>query len=115
MFITSLVIASARRVFCCSDFPGHNFTITWGMVPSLFRGFAWHDPERCGAGALADHRLEVRAARVFRAIGVIDAVVDLPAHRLEGDFLRHPRGRDSPRLLPQRGLVPPRFLAVIRT
>jgi hypothetical protein len=28
MSITSLVIASARRVFCCSDFPGHNFTMT---------------------------------------------------------------------------------------
>jgi hypothetical protein len=28
MSITFLVIASARRFFCCSVLPGHNFTIT---------------------------------------------------------------------------------------
>src|SRR3989454_7829925 len=36
MFITSLVIFSASRVFCCSDFPGQSFTMTWGIFsPSL--------------------------------------------------------------------------------
>src|SRR5207245_2318435 len=34
MLVTSLVIASARRVFCCSDLPGHNFTITCGILLS---------------------------------------------------------------------------------
>src|SRR5579871_4691181 len=30
--MTSSVIACARRRFCCSDLPGHNFTITCGMA-----------------------------------------------------------------------------------
>src|SRR5438128_4866193 len=35
-FITSLVIFPASRVFCCSDFPGQSFTMTWGILsPSL--------------------------------------------------------------------------------
>src|SRR5882724_11368188 len=33
--MTSLVIASARRVFCCSDFPGQSLTITRGIVYSF--------------------------------------------------------------------------------
>src|SRR6516164_3759324 len=32
--MTSLVIASARRVFCCSDLPGQSFTTTCGMLVS---------------------------------------------------------------------------------
>src|SRR6266487_1501247 len=36
MSMTSLAISSARRVFCCSDLPGHNFTITCGIVVSLW-------------------------------------------------------------------------------
>src|SRR5437667_7026751 len=31
-FITSSVIAWASRRFCCSDLPGHSFTITCGMA-----------------------------------------------------------------------------------
>src|SRR6516225_11721051 len=107
MFITSLVIASARRVFCCSDLPGHNFTITWGIVLSSFRfGFARHDLDRRGACALADHGFQIRAALVFGAVGIVDAVINLPVYRLEGNFPCHPRGRYPSRLLPQRGLVP---------
>src|SRR3954462_10971989 len=30
--MTSSVIACARRRFCCSDLPGHSFTITCGMA-----------------------------------------------------------------------------------
>src|SRR5437763_10426114 len=30
--MTSSVIASASRRFCCSDLPGHSFTITCGMA-----------------------------------------------------------------------------------
>src|SRR2546427_147200 len=31
-FMTSSVIACASRCFCCSDLPGHSFTITCGMA-----------------------------------------------------------------------------------
>src|SRR3954470_23929542 len=31
-FMTSSVIACASRRFCCSDLPGHSFTITCGMA-----------------------------------------------------------------------------------
>src|SRR6185503_6298554 len=31
-FMTSSVIAFARRRFCCSDLPGHSFTMTCGIV-----------------------------------------------------------------------------------
>src|SRR5215471_7486935 len=34
MSMTSLVIASASRVFCCSVFPGQSFTMTCGMFHS---------------------------------------------------------------------------------
>src|SRR5689334_17421898 len=32
--MTSSVIACARRRFCCSDLPGHSFTMTCGMASS---------------------------------------------------------------------------------
>src|SRR3954447_16230722 len=32
--MTSSVIACASRRFCCSDLPGHSFTITCGMASS---------------------------------------------------------------------------------
>src|SRR6516162_5605418 len=115
MLITSFVVASARRVFCCSDLPGHNFTITWGIVLSSLRfGFVRDDPNSRAACTLVDHRLQIRAARVFRAVGIVDAVVELSVYRLEGNFLRYARSGDSPRLLPQRGLVPSRVFAVVR-
>src|SRR5208283_1270244 len=66
-----------------------------------------------GAGAGADHRAEKRAALVLRPVGAVDAVVDRPVDRLKGDFLRHPRGADPPRLLPHRSMVPTRVLPVV--
>jgi hypothetical protein len=36
--------------------------------------------------ARADHRAEVSAAMVLRSVGVVDAAVDRPADRLEGNF-----------------------------
>ena len=38
-----------------------------------------------------------------------------PLDRLEGDLFRHTTRRDPARLLPERGLVPPRVLPVVRT
>jgi hypothetical protein len=38
--ITALVISEASFFFCGSDFPGHSFTMTWGILcPPLGTGF----------------------------------------------------------------------------
>src|SRR4051794_19293812 len=78
-------------------------------------GLARHDLDGCGAGACADHRAEVRAAVALRPVRVVDAVIDRPLDRLEGDFLRHAGGRDPPCLLPYHRLVPTRLLPVVGT
>src|SRR5215213_2547881 len=65
--------------------------------------------------ARADRRAQIRAAAVFRPVGLIDAVVDRPADRLESDFPCHPRGRDPARPLPERRLTPARVAPVVGT
>ena len=80
---------------------------------SLAGCLARHGLDRRGAGAFADHRLEVRAAMVFRPVGVVDAVIDRSIDRLKGDLFRHAGGDDPPRLLPHCGLVPARALPVV--
>src|SRR5438105_2085760 len=45
---------------------------------SILVALSGHDLDGGGAGAGADHRLEVRAAAVLRPVGVVDAVVDRP-------------------------------------
>src|SRR5579859_1092776 len=72
-----------------------------------------HDPDRRGTRASADHGLEVRAAFVFNAVGIVNAIVDRTIHRLENDLLRYAGGDDSPRLLPYRGLIPAGFLPIV--
>src|SRR4051812_22386006 len=64
--MTSLVIALARRVFCCSDFPGHNFTITWGILFYLIMlGLALPSVSfGCFAAWAGPHLIEL-AKRVF--------------------------------------------------
>src|SRR5262245_13130720 len=74
---------------------------------------ARYDLDRRGAGAGANHWLEIGTRFVFRTIGVVDAVVDLSRYRLEGHFLGDAGGGDSPRFLPQRSLVPARVVSVI--
>ena len=77
-------------------------------------GLARRNLDCCRAGAGADHGAQVRAALVFRPVGVVDEVVDR-LDRLERDFLRQAGGSDPPRLLPHRGPVPRRVLPVVRT
>src|SRR5438105_7212408 len=50
---------------------------------------------------------------VFRAVGVVDEVIDRPMDRFEGDFFRHSDGDDPPRLLLDRGPVPTRVLPIV--
>jgi AraC-like DNA-binding protein len=87
------------------------------MVP-LFRscsGRAWRDVNCRGAGASTDHRAEILAALVLRAVRVVDEVVHWPIDRLEGDFLCLAGGSDAPRLLPHSGLIPTGVLPVVGT
>src|SRR5882757_9362619 len=58
MSVTSLVIALARRVFCCSDFPGQSFTMTCGMA---------------GSSLWFDHHLDGLAV-IHRAVAIGHAV-----------------------------------------
>ena len=46
---------------------------------------ARHYLDRGGAGAGSDHRFEIRTFVVFRAVGLIDTIVDRSVHRLEAD------------------------------
>src|SRR5882762_6663536 len=73
------------------------------------------DFDRGRAGARADHRLQVRAFVVLRAVCVIDAVIDRPVDGLEGDLLRAAGNGDPPCLLQRGGFVPPGVLPVVRT
>src|SRR5205823_10603864 len=76
-------------------------------------GFARHDPDRGGARAGANHRLQISAAAVLGPIGIIDPIVDGTLDRFEGDFLRHAGGGDPPRLLAHRGLAPTRLPPIV--
>src|SRR6266851_7774546 len=49
----------------------------------------------------------------FTWLRVVDAVVDRPVYRHEGDILRQASGDDPPRLLSHGGLIPTRALPVV--
>ena len=44
------------------------------------------DFSRGGAGAHADHRVEVRIAAALGAVGLVNSVIDRPLDRLEVTF-----------------------------
>ena len=50
---------------------------------------------------------------VFRAVGVVDELVDRAIDALEQDFPSHAGDSDPPRLLPHRSLVPARSLTTV--
>jgi hypothetical protein len=50
---------------------------------------------------------------VFRAVGVVDEVIDRPIDRFEDDFFCHSGGDDPPGLLPDRGPIPTRVLPIV--
>src|SRR3954463_10441897 len=54
-----------------------------------------HDLDGGGASTCADHRAQIRAASVFRSIGLIDAVVDRPIDRFEVLLFWKPQARRS--------------------
>src|SRR5262245_23931300 len=115
--MTSLAMASARRFFCCSDLPRQSFTITCGIVSFPCSPFdrTRHNPDGRGARRFADHRVEVGAAPVLRAVRIVDTTKNRPFDRYKGDFLDGTCSRDSPRFLPNCGLVPTRLLPVVST
>jgi hypothetical protein len=84
--------------------PEERHHLTFSRPTGAGIGLARHDFDCRGAGACADHRLEIRAAVVLRPVGVIDEVVDRTADGLERDLLRHAGGSDPARRLPS--LVP---------
>src|SRR5579875_2521895 len=102
MSMTPFAIASARRFLCCPDFPGHNFTTTWGITvsPLLSLNIPKHYLDCCRTGTSTDHRSEIRAAFVFGPVRIIDSIVDRYIHRLERDFARHAGRCDPACLLP---------------
>src|SRR6516165_7102234 len=84
--------------------PSLRFCMVFRLCGAM--GFTRGDFDRCGAGPGPDHGAEVRAVTVLRLVGLVDAVVDRPVDRLERDFFCQAGGRDPPRFLTHRGLVP---------
>src|SRR4051794_17408828 len=84
-------------------------TCRFASGPSLAR----HDTDGRRACPRADHRGEVRAARVLRPVGVVDPLVEGPVHRLEGDLLRDAGRGDPSGFLSKRSLVPARVAPVV--
>ena len=92
--MTSLVMASTRRLYCSCG------------VAQCSPCDTRHHLDGRGAGRFADHRFEVRASLVLRAVGVVDAVTHRSFDWCKGNFLRDARSSDSTRLLLNRGSVP---------
>src|SRR5271166_2535734 len=106
---------SARAETSRPLFPSFRFRI-WSPIGRRRRSavlVARIDSHSGGPGALANHRAEVGVAAVLGAIGLVDAVVDRPVDRLEGDLLSHPGGDYAPGLLAESGPVPARIPSVI--
>src|SRR5260221_709682 len=77
MLVTSLTIASDRRLFCSSDFPGQSFTMTWGIDLVLrryseifFVGDLLHPGDVLAVERLLDRNVRHRFAR-RRAVPVL--------------------------------------------
>src|SRR6516164_3444974 len=61
----------------------------------------------------ADHRSQIGVAAVLPTVSLVDPVVERAVDWREYDVLGHARCGDPSRLLPQRGLVPARVLAIV--
>src|SRR5262245_50280550 len=87
---TSLVMPSAIWVFCCSDLPGHNLTMTCGICssPCLCLGLARDNLDCRRAGVCTNHWFQIGAALVLCPVGVVDTIIDRAPGRLERDMLR---------------------------
>src|SRR5258707_591475 len=79
----------------------------WFTRPSCV-GRARHDLDCRGARVCSDHRAKIGAGSVLHPVRVVDAVVNCPVYRHEGNLFRHAAGKDPPRLLSHGRLIPTR-------
>src|SRR5271163_2295728 len=80
-----------------------------GPFLSVSRQFSRHNLDGRPACFGTYHRSKIGTRWILHPIGFVDAVVERAIDRLEDDLFCLAGCGDSPRLLPQRGLIPTRL------